>query len=409
MFEKWADSDGSSDDDMLVISKPAAPKPGGQGKQPLSSWDPMSKVDRLAARRKAEEEKKRAAIIGSDDDKSSDEERAKRRKKGTGKGKGGAFNLFDSAPEQTKKASSGLLSFLPPPKTAGSNVIAVKAKTSANGSSSSAATAAGGAAAASTAPSSVGASGGFPSSSSAQGINRILPTGMLSRKKANSTSVCATASAKVAARNISRGPADYDDSSDEDAGGDEKAMFTTKEIDYSKYAKPSGSSSAAGSDSVAAPDLSNAATSSSAGVLEGNLYVDPAKLKAEFLAQYGGAENLSKQELRDLEEAFEMQQRGGAVKTLDASELYNEKWLESNPAYMVELLEKRDSERANDANSLVGYQVQAGSTTQVTSTQKRKHQITYLAAKARATQQEVSAAFGSGHSVRNEAGQKYGW
>ena len=97
----------------------------------------------------------------------------------------------------------------------------------------------------------------------------------------------------------------------------------------------------------------------------------------------------------------------GAVQTVDSSEIYNENWLDGNPSYMVELLDKAQTEQAD--RNLVGYQVEAGSTKQVTTTQKRKHQITYVAAKARAEQQALNAAIGSGASIRQEAGAKYGW
>ena len=60
---------------------------------------------------------------------------------------------------------------------------------------------------------------------------------------------------------------------------------------------------------VAGASSSSAAAAQASKILPGSTYVDPDKLKKEFLAQYGGPENLTKQELRDLEEAFEAQQK----------------------------------------------------------------------------------------------------
>eukprot|EP00392_Amoebophrya_sp_AT5.2_P015274 g15475.t1 len=188
--------------------------------------------------------------------------------------------------------------------------------------------------------------------------------------------------------------------------------FTTDDVDYSEYESKTSLMRQAGVNEKPqdddAFDLAHHASSStsSTGFAAPPQQEDPREAsRAAFLEQYGveAVANLSKQELRELEEAHEQNK----MRSVGGEHTYNEKWLEENPSYVAGLLEKKEVEGVE--RNLVGYQVAAGDTTQVTSTQKRKHQITFLAAKARSAQGEVSAAIASGHGIRAEASKKYGW
>jgi len=95
------------------------------------------------------------------------------------------------------------------------------------------------------------------------------------------------------------------------------------------------------------------------------------------------------------------------VKEISGSHNYDDKWAERNPGYLAALREREDLARTE--KGIVGYTVEAGSTTTVTATQKKKHQITFLAANARVKQNEIATQLQNSHSIRKEAGTKYGW
>jgi len=95
------------------------------------------------------------------------------------------------------------------------------------------------------------------------------------------------------------------------------------------------------------------------------------------------------------------------MREISSAHNFDQGWAQRNPGYMATLQQKED--QAKTESSLVGHMVEAGSTEQVTHTQKRKHQITYLAASAKMKHAELSAAQAHGHAIKKEAGAKYGW
>ncbi|CAD7923545.1 unnamed protein product [Amoebophrya sp. A120] len=334
----------------------------------------QSKVAQLSLKRKAEQQARNKKIIGSDDEDSEEDKKTKKAKP------------FISAVDNRPK-SVGILGFLPPPKN-------------------------------------------VPEAASNLADDVELK---LEKQIANSSAAANTNGSSMGSRfKINQGKiaSGYDSSDDDgvDAGNNNAESglaFTTNDVDYGGgfVDSTAGSNKATGTSTTSAGGDKAKPTPVSIDnwdsdeeeqqiqqaqkqnpVLQSELQKQQAK--DAFLAQYGGANALSKQDLKDLSEAFESQQ----LNTLASTELFNEKWLEQNPSYMASLHEKADRANAQTQDeAIVGFQVEAGSTTQVTQKQKQKHQITYLAAMARSAQGEINAQLSAGRGIRQEAGSKYGW
>ena len=95
------------------------------------------------------------------------------------------------------------------------------------------------------------------------------------------------------------------------------------------------------------------------------------------------------------------------IKEISSSHNYDSSWETNNPGYLAGLVEKEQNARTE--KSMVGFQVEAGSTDQVTSNQRRKHQITWQAAQAKIKQSELAHNVSSASSIKHESKAKYGW
>lgn len=82
-----------------------------------------------------------------------------------------------------------------------------------------------------------------------------------------------------------------------------------------------------------------------------------------------------------------------------------------NQNYLVYLRDKdKDVKKSMQSDhKMMSIHVQQGSTDTVTQLQKRKHQITFLAANAKENKKQTSHTILTGKEIKKQASNKYGW